>query len=101
MGDLLVDRLPMPALPDKRGRRCPLVYSDGLSLKAQVIMIVRHLHKVHELLTVLDQPTAEMGVLRGLLTRDRSFPFRRTWERRLKALPASLSTQIGCEAASS
>ena len=45
---------------------------------------------------LLDQPTAEMSVLRGLLTRDRSFPFRRTWERRLKALPASLSTQIGC-----
>jgi len=30
----LVDRLPMPALPAKRGRGHPKVYSDRLFLKA-------------------------------------------------------------------
>jgi hypothetical protein len=59
-------------------------------------MIVHHLHKVHELLSVLEQPGAEMSVLRGLLTQDGSFPSRRTWERRLKAVPATLPARIGC-----
>ena len=90
----LVDRLPMPALPDKRGR--PLFYPDRLFLKALVIMIVRHLHKIHELLTVLDQPTAEMSASRTMLTLDGHFPSRRTWERRMSAIPDSLPAQIGC-----
>jgi hypothetical protein len=92
----LVDRLPMPTLPTKRGRGHPQVYSDRLFLKALVIMIVRHLHTVHELLGVLAQPTAEMTTLRQLLMEQESFPSRRTWERRLKAIPETLSAQIGC-----
>src|SRR5258708_34776248 len=92
----LVGRVPMPALPTKRGRGHPIVYSDRLFLKAVVIMIVRHLHNVHERLSVLAQPTAEMRTLRRLLTQQERFPSRRTWERRLKALPASLPAQIGC-----
>jgi hypothetical protein len=92
----LVDRLPTPAVSDKRGRGRPRVYPDRLFLKALVMMIVRHLHKVHELLSVLEQPTAEMAPLRSLLTLDGTFPSRRTWERRSKALPASLPVQIGC-----
>jgi hypothetical protein len=79
----LVDRLPMPARPAKRGRGHPKVYSDRLFLKAVVIMIVRHLHTVHELLSVLAQPTEEMCALRLLLTQQEHFPSRRTWERRL------------------
>jgi Transposase DDE domain len=63
----LVDRLPLPPLPAKRGRGRPVTYPDRRFLKALVVMIVRHLHKVHELLTVLGQPTAEMGQLRALL----------------------------------
>ncbi len=86
----------MPALPPKRGRGHPIVYADRLFLKAVVIMIVRHLHNVHELLSVLAQPTAEMRTLRLLLTQQGCFPSRRTWERRLQALPASLPAQIGC-----
>jgi Transposase DDE domain len=86
----LVDRVPLPALPDKRGRGRPPVYPDQLFLKAVVIMIVRHLHNV------LEQPCAEMSALRSLLTLDGSFPSRRTWERRLKAVPATLPAQIGC-----
>jgi hypothetical protein len=59
-------------------------------------MIVRHLHRVHELLTVLEQPTPEMHALRPLLRIGDRFPTRRTWERRLKALPETLPAQIGC-----
>jgi len=92
----LVDSLPMPKFPTKRGRGHPQVYSDRLFLKALVIMIVRHLHTVHELLSVLAQPTAEMTTLRQVLTEQESFPSRRTWERRLKAIPDTLPAQIGC-----
>jgi hypothetical protein len=67
-----------------------------LFLKALVIMIVRRLHKVHQLLSVLEQPTAEMKTLRALLTEKGRYPSRRTWERRLKGLPESLPAQIGC-----
>jgi hypothetical protein len=72
------------------------VYSDRLFLKAIVIMMVRHLHKVHELLSVLQQSTPEMQVLRDLLTENGRYPSRRTWERRLKAIPGTLPAQIGC-----
>ena len=86
----LVDRLPVPPPPTKPGRGRPKVYADRLFLKALVIMLVRRLHTVHELLTVLDQPTLEMQLLRMQLTVQGKFPARRTWERRLKALPDTL-----------
>src|SRR5712692_6927339 len=92
----LVDRLPMPAPPQKRGRGHPQVYTDRLFLKALVIMMVRHLHNVHELLSVLAQPTAEMQRLRELVSEHGRFPTRRTWERRLKAIPDILPAQISC-----
>ena len=69
----LVNRLPQPMLSMKRGRGHPKVYPDRLFLKALVMITVRHLHTVHELLSVLAQPTAEMRRLR-------------TWERRLKTI---------------
>src|SRR5216683_2872706 len=59
-------------------------------------MIVRHLHNVHELLSVLAQPTIEMQRLREILSESGRFPARRTWERRLKAIPDALPAQIGC-----
>jgi hypothetical protein len=92
----LVDRLPRPAPPTKRKRGRPRVYADALFLKALVIMIVRHLSSPGELLAVLQQPTDEMLTLRQLLTHAGRFPTRRTWERRLAALPATLPAQIGC-----
>jgi Transposase DDE domain len=92
----LVERLPVPPPAPKRGRGRPKTYPDRLFLKALVIMIVRHLHTVHEFLTVVAQDTAEMRALRPLLRLDRQFPTRRTWERRLQALPSSLPAQIGC-----
>ena len=51
---------------------------------------------MHTLLAVLDQPTPEMRRLRALLTEDGRYPTRRTWERRLKRLPATLPAQIAC-----
>jgi hypothetical protein len=70
----LVDRLPMPALHTKPERGRPKVYPDRLFLMALVIMIVRHLHNVHELLSVLAQPTAEMRRLREGRSRARTVP---------------------------
>jgi hypothetical protein len=90
----LVDRLPLPATPVKRGRGRPKTYSDRLFLKALVVMIVKHLHTVNELRSVLDQPTAQMLRLRQEFTLDGRYPTRRTWERRLKNLPDSLPLQI-------
>jgi hypothetical protein len=93
---LLIDRLPHTPPSAPRGPGRPLVYADPLFLKALVIMIVRHLQTVYELLAVLDQPTTEMQTLRRLLTLpDGRFPSRRTWDRRLAALPTTLPAQIG------
>ncbi len=92
----LVDRVPAPPPPARRPRGRPVVYSDRLFLKALVIMIVRHLHKVHELFAVLSEPTAEMRALRELLSERGRFPSRRTFERRLRTLPETLPAKIGC-----
>lgn len=91
----LIDRIPTPPSgPAKRGR--PVTYPEKLFLKALLIMIVKHLHKLHELLSVLNEPTYEMQQLRSLLTENGRYPTRRTWERRLKGLPERLPAQIGC-----
>src|SRR5229473_2357813 len=89
----LVDRIPLPPPRKRRGR--PAVYPDRLFLKALVLMIVRHLPKVGSLLAVLDEPSPEMQRLRGLLTDNGRYPTRRTFERRLKAIPETLPAQIG------
>jgi hypothetical protein len=96
----LVDCLPTPphpaARPRRRGR--PHLYPDTLFLKALVIMIVRRLHKVGELLAVLEEPTPQIRSLRELLGEEGGgrFPSRRTFERRLRALPETLPARIGC-----
>jgi hypothetical protein len=89
---MLVDRIPMPPLSRRRGR--PKTYSDRLFLKALVIMIVKHLPKVHSLLAVLEEP--EMRPLRMLLIEEGRYPTRRTFERRLGAIPETLPAQIAC-----
>ena len=90
----LVSRMPLVAVPKKRKRGRPTTDPNRLFLQASVIMIVRQLHSLHELLSVLSEPTAEMHTLRSLLTIDGHFPTRRTWERRLQALPATLPAQM-------
>jgi len=88
----LVERIPEPPPSRRRGR--PPRYSDRLFLKALVLMIVRHLPRAHTLLEVLAQPA--MRPVRERLTECGRFPSRRTWERRLRALPDSLPARIGC-----
>lgn len=92
----LVDAVPMPSAPPKRGRGHPQYYPDRLFLKALIIMIVRHVCQVHALLSILAEPTHEMQALRALLTEKGRYPSRRTWERRLQAIPQTLPAQIGC-----
>ncbi len=89
----LIDRLPAPSPPQHRARRRgrPPLYSNALFLKALVIMTLRRLHRVGELLAVLEEPTDEMSSLRELLSgAERRFPSRRTFESRLRSLPENL-----------
>ena len=92
----LIERIPSPPPQPRRPRGRPIFYSEKLFLKALVIMIVRRLHRVGELLAVLDEPTPEMKIVRELLREEGRFPTRRTFQRRLKALPERLPEQIGC-----
>ncbi len=91
----LIDRIPAPPPPARRSPGRPIVYSNRLFLKALLIMIVRRLHKVGELVAVLEEPTPQMRTVRSLLSEKGRFPSRRTFERRLKALPEALPEQIG------
>jgi hypothetical protein len=90
----LIDAIPSPERVRQRGR--PPTYSDRLFLKAVVIMLVRDVSTVGGLLAILEQPTMEMAALRRRLTVDGRFPARRTWERRLQALPGTLPARIAC-----
>jgi hypothetical protein len=90
----LIDAIPSPTVRRRRGR--PPTYPERLFLKALVIMLVRDVATVDGLLAILDQPTPEMRALRERLSLDGRFPSRRTWERRLNALPATLPARIGC-----
>ena len=93
----LVDCIPMPSPPAKRGRGRPQVYTDRLIVKALVIMIIRRLYSAYSLLVFLDQDTDLTQALRAALTDDQGrFPSRRTWERRLQALPDTLPSLVGC-----
>jgi hypothetical protein len=92
----LVDLIPFPELPKKRGRGRPKVYSDRLIVKVLVIMIIRRLYSAYSLLAFLEQDTPLTQQLRALLTENGQFPTRRTWERRLATLPETLPGLIGC-----
>jgi hypothetical protein len=93
----LIDRIPTPPPPPRRPRGRPIFYSDRLFLKALLIMIVKRLHKVGELLSVLEEPTKQTHLVMDLLKEGGRFlSSRRTFERRMKALPESLPNQMGC-----
>ena len=93
----LVDRIPTPPEPVQRKRGRAKTYPDKFFLKALVIMIVRQVHTPSGLLAILAQPSAEMQALRQELTLPGGrFACRRTWERRLAAIPDALPAQIAC-----
>lgn len=93
----LVDLIPNPPEPIHRKRGRVKTYPDWLFLKALVIMIIQQVHTVCGLLAILEQPTAEMQLLRKELSLpDGRFACRRTWKRRLDAIPETLPAQIAC-----
>lgn len=93
----LIDLIPTPPEPAHRNRGRTKTYPDRLFLKALVIMIIQQVHTPCGLLAVLEQPTAEMQLLRKELSLpDGRFACRRTWKRRLDALPDALPAQIAC-----
>ena len=91
----LVDSLPFPPPPSHRKRGRQQTYSDQLIVKAVVIMIIRRLYTAWALLAFLQQDDPVVAQLRPLLTEQGRFPTRRTWERRLAVLPATLPGLIG------
>src|SRR5574341_699890 len=92
----LVDVIPMPKGAAQRGRGCPKRYTERLILKALVIMVIRRLYSAYSLLKFLEQDTELSVQLRCLLMEQGKCPSRRTWERRLQALPDQLPALIGC-----
>ena len=93
----LVDLIPVPAEPAERKRGRRKTYPDRMFLKALVIMIIRQVHTPSGFLAILGQATPEMqGLRQELSLPDGRFPCRRTWERRLAAIPDTLPAQIAC-----
>jgi hypothetical protein len=92
----MVDHLPFPPSPVPRKRGRPQTYSEQLLVKAVVVMIIRRLYTAWALLAFLQQDDPVVAQLRPLLTEQGRFPTRRTWERRLAALPPTLPGLIGC-----
>jgi hypothetical protein len=93
----LVDLIPTPPEPIQRKRGRSKTYPDKFFLKALVIMIVQQVHTPSGFLAILAQPSAEMQALRQQLTLSSGrFACRRTWERRLAAIPDALPAQIAC-----
>src|SRR5713101_552952 len=91
----LVDSLPFPPPPVRRKRGRQRTYTERLIVKALVIMIIRRLYTAWALLAFLQQEDPVVAQLRPLLTENGRVPTRRTWERRLAAVPATLPGLIG------
>lgn len=92
----LVDCIPNAAPPPNRGRGRPVTYPDRLIVKALIVMVVRRLYSAYALLAFLKQETALTQQLRQQLTLPEGrFPCRRTWERRLAALPGLIGASFG------
>src|SRR5215211_5814431 len=92
---VLIERIPSPPPPLRPRRGRPTFYSEKLFMKALVIMILRRLHRVGELLAVLEEPTPEMKMVRQLLSEQGRFPTRRPSQGRLRALPERFPEQTG------
>jgi len=91
----LVEHLPVPPSPVRRKRGRPQTYADRLLMKALVVMIIRRLPTAWALRAFLHQEDPVVQQLRALLTEEGRFPTRRTWERRLAALPSTWPGLLG------
>jgi hypothetical protein len=83
----LIDHIPTPPALPRRPRERPIFYSERLFLKALLIMIIRRLHKVGELLAVLQEDTPQMQELRKLLSEGGRFPSKRAFQSALRLCP--------------
>lgn len=92
----LIDRMPMPVAVEKPRRGHPKEYSERLIVKAVIVMVIRRLYTAYSLLAFLEVESDLTIALRSLLSENGRFPTRRTWERRLATLPASLPGLLGC-----
>jgi len=84
---------PQPAL-GKRGRGRLTYYPDRLFLMGAVVMLVKDVHTINGLFTILHEPTAEMSSVRHLLHYGPDFPSQRTWDRRMTSIVEQLPAQI-------
>lgn len=91
-----MDQVPLPPPSRRRPQGRPRVYSARLLIKALIVMIVRRVYTAWALLAFLSQPDPVASRLRTLLTENGRCPCRRTWERRLQAVPDTLPGLIGC-----
>lgn len=80
--------------PAKRGRGQINFYPDRLFIMGAVVMLVKDVHSVNGLLTMLQEPTAEMQSVRHLLHFGSHFPSQRTWDRRGAAIVEQLPELI-------
>jgi hypothetical protein len=86
-----------PARAEAERTRSSQGVSRPIRFEGLVMMIVRQVHTPSGLLAILAQPSAEMQALRQQLTLPICrFACRRTWERRLAAIPETLPAQIAC-----
>ena len=91
----MVDHLPFPPPPTRRKRGRQQTYSAQLIVKAVVVMIIRRLYTAWALRAFLHQADPVVAQLRPLLTEHGQWPTRRTWDRRLATLPATLPGRMG------
>lgn len=91
----LVDALPFPPSSSQRKRGRQPTYADRLLVKAVVIMIIRRVYTAWARLAFLQHADPVVAQLRPLLPEHGRLPTRRTWERRLAVLPATLPGLIG------
>jgi hypothetical protein len=86
----LVDWLPFPPSSAQRKRGRPQTYSEQLLVKALIVMIIRRLYTAWALLAFLQHDDPVVAHLRSRLRENGQCPTRRTWDRRLAALPPTL-----------
>jgi len=86
----LVDHLPFPPPPARRKRGRQQTYSQRLIVKAWIGMSIRRLYTAWALLAFLQQQDPVVQHLRVRLTEKGQLPTRRTWDRRLAAVPPTL-----------